>query len=220
MRWTGRFFLRNKALCALFAGMVIIPSGATVYFGILKMSGFELLYNLVRIQYIIDLVWVSMTAFFMSRAEANDLRDCIDVSTGKCFFYEREALKWILLLWGVWNIIAIVTLLIGSYRNDAIFALSANWFLRGYLMNIALPQLICILAAAAFVRASHKIAAGFLLIFDQPISRTDCVDTGRGASDCSGVECVSAALSYFVSEWRVGSGCAVWITDRVVSITD
>lgn len=130
MRWTGRFFLRNKALCALFAGMVIIPSGATVYFGILKMSGFELLYNLVRIQYIIDLVWVSMTAFFMSRAEANDLRDCIDVSTGKCFFYEREALKWILLLWGVWNIIAIVTLLIGSYRNDAIFALSANWFLR------------------------------------------------------------------------------------------
>ena len=31
-------------------------------------------------------------------------------------------------------------------------------------MNIALPQLICILAAAAFVRASHKIAAGFLLI--------------------------------------------------------
>lgn len=164
MRWTGRFFLRNKALCALFAGMVIIPSGATVYFGILKMSGFELLYNLVRIQYIIDLVWVSMTAFFMSRAEANDLRDCIDVSTGKCFFYEREALKWILLLWGVWNIIAIVTLLIGSYRNDAIFALSANWFLRGYLMNIALPQLICILAAAAFVRASHKIAAGFLLI--------------------------------------------------------
>lgn len=56
MRWTGRFFLRNKALCALFAGMVIIPSGATVYFGILKMSGFELLYNLVRIQYIIDLV--------------------------------------------------------------------------------------------------------------------------------------------------------------------
>lgn len=63
MRWTGRFFLRNKALCALFAGMVIIPSGATVYFGILKMSGFELLYNLVRIQYIIDLVWVSMTAF-------------------------------------------------------------------------------------------------------------------------------------------------------------
>ena len=78
--------------------------------------------------------------------------------------YEREALKWILLLWGVWNIIAIVTLLIGSYRNDAIFALSANWFLRGYLMNIALPQLICILAAAAFVRASHKIAAGFLLI--------------------------------------------------------
>ena len=53
MRWTGRFFLRNKALCALFAGMVIIPSGATVYFGILKMSGFELLYNLVRIQYII-----------------------------------------------------------------------------------------------------------------------------------------------------------------------
>ena len=72
----------------------------------------------------------------------NDLRDCIDVSTGKCFFYEREALKWILLLWGVWNIIAIVTLLIGSYRNDAIFALSANWFLRGYLMNIALPQLI------------------------------------------------------------------------------
>ena len=64
MRWTGRFFLRNKALCALFAGMVIIPSGATVYFGILKMSGFELLYNLVRIQYIIDLVWVSMTAFF------------------------------------------------------------------------------------------------------------------------------------------------------------
>ena len=132
--------------------------------GILKMSGFELLYNLVRIQYIIDLVWVSMTAFFMSRAEANDLRDCIDVSTGKCFFYEREALKWILLLWGVWNIIAIVTLLIGSYRNDAIFALSANWFLRGYLMNIALPQLICILAAAAFVRASHKIAAGFLLI--------------------------------------------------------
>ena len=26
------------------------------------------------------------------------------------------------------------------------------------------PQLICILAAAAFVRASHKIAAGFLLI--------------------------------------------------------
>ena len=164
MRWTGRFFLRNKALCALFAGMVIIPSGATVYFGILKMSGFELLYNLVRIQYIIDLVWVSMTAFFMSRAEANDLRDCIDVSTGKCFFYEREALKWILLLWGVWNIIAIVTLLIGSYRNDAIFALSANWFLRGYLMNIALPQLICILSAAAFVRASHKIAAGFLLI--------------------------------------------------------
>ena len=164
MRWTGRFFLRNKALCALFAGMVIIPSGATVYFGILKMSGFELLYNLVRIQYIIDLEWVSMTAFFMSRAAANDLRDCIDVSTGKCFFYEREALKWILLLWGVWNIIAIVTLLIGSYRNDAIFALSANWFLRGYLMNIALPQLICILAAAAFVRASHKIAAGFLLI--------------------------------------------------------
>ena len=164
MRWTGRFFLRNKALCALFAGMVIIPSGATVYFGILKMSGFELLYNLVRIQYIIDLVWVSTTAFFMSRAEANDLRDCIDVSTGKCFFYEREALKWILLLWGVWNIIAIVTLLSGSYRNDAIFALSANWFLRGYLMNIALPQLICILAAAAFVCASHKLAAGFLLI--------------------------------------------------------
>lgn len=161
MRWTGRFFLRNKALCALFAGMVIIPSGATVYFGILKMSGFELLYNLVRIQYIIDLVWVSMTAFFMSRAEANDLRDCIDVSTGKCFFYEREALKWILLLWGVWNIIAIVTLLIGSYRNDAIFALSANWFLRGYLRNIALPQLICILAAAAFVRAHTRL----LLVF-------------------------------------------------------
>lgn len=164
MRWTGRFFLRNKALCALFAGMIIIPSGATVYFGILKMSGFELLYNLVRIQYIIDLVWVSMTAFFMSRAEANDLRDCIDVSTGKCFFYERAALKWILLLWGVWNITAVVSLLIGSYRNDAIFALSANWFLRGYLMNIALPQLICILAAAAFVCASHKLAAGFLLI--------------------------------------------------------
>ena len=46
------------------------------------------------------------------------------------------------------------------------------------------------------------------------------MDKGRGASDCSGVECVSAALSYFVSEWRVGSGCAVWITDRVVSITD
>ena len=44
----------------------------------------------------------------------------------------------------MWNIIAIVTLLIGSYRNDAIFALSANWFLRGYLMNIALPQL-CLL---------------------------------------------------------------------------
>lgn len=176
MRWTGRFFLRNKALCALFAGMVIIPSGATVYFGILKMSGFELLYNLVRIQYIIDLVWVSMTAFFMSRAEANDLRDCIDVSTGKCFFYEREALKWILLLWGVWNIIAIVTLLIGSYRNDAIFALSANWFLRGYLMNIALPQLICIWHGAAFGTCITQdccwFSAHFILIFVKPISRT------------------------------------------------
>ena len=165
MRWTSRFFLRNKALCALFAGMVIIPSGATVYFGILKMSGFELLYNLVRIQYVIDLIWVSITAFFLSRAEANDLRDCIDVCTGHRFFYERTALNWIFLLWGVWNITAIVPLLIGSYRNDAIFAASTNWFWRGYLMNIALPQMICILAAAVFVRSSHRIAAGFLLIF-------------------------------------------------------
>lgn len=164
MRWTSRFFLRNKALCALFAGMTIIPFGATVYFSIANMSGFELLYNLVRIQYVIDLIWVSITAFFVSRAEANDLRDCIDVSTGHRFFYERASLKWIVFLWGVWNISMIVSLLIGSYRNDAIFAVSTNWFLRGYLMNIALPQLICILAAAAFVRSSHRIAAGFLLI--------------------------------------------------------
>ena len=216
MRWTGRFFLRNKALCALFAGMVIIPSGATVYFGILKMSGFELLYNLVRIQYIIDLVWVSMTAFFMSRAEANDLRDCIDVSTGKCFFYEREALKWILLLWGVWKIGMGGLFNVLEVAREMVFARIFNEYCAAsaYLHFGGSSVCTCITQDCCW------FSAHFILIFDQPISRTDCVDKGRGASDCSGVECVSAALSYFVSEWRVGSGCAVWITDRVVSITD
>ena len=129
------------------------------------MSGFELLYNLVRIQYLINLGWMGMTIVFMRKAEANDLRDCIDTCTESHFFFERSALIWILFLWIIWNVTAVLLFLIGSYQNDAIICIFENWFWRGYLINILLPQLICILVAAAFVLSEHRIAAGVMLIF-------------------------------------------------------
>lgn len=96
MRWTSRFFLRDKAISMVFGLISIIPLGATVFFSACKMSGFELLYNLVRIQYLINLGWMGMTIVFMRKAEANDLRDCIDTCTESHFFFERSALIWIL----------------------------------------------------------------------------------------------------------------------------
>ena len=165
MRWTSRFFLRDKAISMVFGLISIIPLGATVFFSACKMSGFELLYNLVRIQYLINLGWMGMTIVFMRKAEANDLRDCIDTCTESHFFFERSALIWILFLWIIWNVTAVLLFLIGSYQNDAIICIFENWFWRGYLINILLPQLICILVAAAFVLSEHRIAAGVMLIF-------------------------------------------------------
>lgn len=132
MRWTSRFFLRDKAISMVFGLISIIPLGATVFFSACKMSGFELLYNLVRIQYLINLGWMGMTIVFMRKAEANDLRDCIDTCTESHFFFERSALIWILFLWIIWNVTAVLLFLIGSYQNDAIICIFENWFWRGY----------------------------------------------------------------------------------------
>lgn len=203
MRWTSRFFLRDKAISMVFGLISIIPLGATVFFSACKMSGFELLYNLVRIQYLINLGWMGMTIVFMRKAEANDLRDCIDTCTESHFFFERSALIWILFLWIIWNVTAVLLFLIGSYQNDAIICIFENWFWRGYLINILLPQLICILVAAAFVLSEHRIAAGVMLIFylfGQLISRTDRVAKDECACVYLCLECISKVISYFLSK--------------------
>ena len=145
-----------------------------------------------------------MTIVFMRKAEANDLRDCIDTCTESHFFFERSALIWILFLWIIWNVTAVLLFLIGSYQNDAIICIFENWFWRGYLINILLPQLICILVAAAFVLSEHRIAAGVMLIFypffGQLISRTDRVAKDECACVYLCLECISKVISYFLSK--------------------
>ena len=166
MKWIRRIWIRQKILVILYMIQTCFLLLANAVFICAGMSGFDLLYNLIRVQYVMVVAWMLHTVLLVTKASACDQQECINCCKKNSIYYESMSVVWLLLICLFCNILVSIELIVGAVVNDAAPIYFISWFLKDYLINILLPQYIAIIFTGVVCMYNNNlICNAILLIF-------------------------------------------------------
>lgn len=117
-----------------------------------ERTGFLQLYVMARFNFYFCFAWACISFFFMTNANRNNVKEIFELNHKPALF-EKNAFGLISLLMIIWNLGAIIILLISSFKNDETNYF-ITWFPPNFICNVFLPQFIAILIT--FVVAASK----------------------------------------------------------------